>query len=194
MICLAVMLSLVPALQAEAGIPAARSPWHFSLYGGQWIDDRLVDILRLRASTGNLRSSYALGVGAAREVYRIADPVGLELEANAAQHFGRQWHPEINALLALRWNWFPWDQFVDTSIAAGQGLSLAARRPPIENRGDAREFLNYLMFELELRPVPFEAWSLVGRIHHRSGVFGLYGGVRGGSNFLMIGVRYRPAL
>jgi len=91
----------------------------------------------------------------------------------------------------LRWTLFPWDRFVDTSIAVGEGLSYATSRPRIENRGEAARLLNYLMFEMELTPLQDSPWSLVGRIHHRSGVFGIFGGVRGGSNFIMIGVRYR---
>ncbi|WP_155890787.1 hypothetical protein [Desulfuromonas sp. TF] len=34
-------------------------------------------------------------------------------------------------------------------------------------------------------------WRLSARIHHRSGVFGLFDGVRGGSNFMGLGVTYR---
>ena len=37
----------------------------------------------------------------------------------------------------------------------------------------------------------FEQLSLVGRIHHRSGAFGTYNGVKEGSNAYLVGVRYR---
>ena len=51
------------------------------------------------------------------------------------------------------------------------------------------KFLNYLGFELEALVSP--QLSLVGRIHHRSGAFGTYSGVRDGSNTYLIGARYR---
>ncbi len=33
--------------------------------------------------------------------------------------------------------------------------------------------------------------GLIYRIHHRSGVFGLFGGVKGASDFYLLGLRYR---
>ncbi|MEI8252022.1 MAG: DUF3769 domain-containing protein, partial [Synechococcus sp. ELA057] len=50
-------------------------------------------------------------------------------------------------------------------------------------------FLNYLAFEIEGLVSP--TWSLVGRIHHRSGAYGVYSGVREGSNGYLVGLRYR---
>jgi hypothetical protein len=44
--------------------------------------------------------------------------------------------------------------------------------------------------EIEAGP-PAGRWSGFLRIHHRSGAFGLYGDVRGGSNFVGLGARYR---
>ncbi|MBM5800844.1 MAG: DUF3769 domain-containing protein, partial [Cyanobacteria bacterium K_DeepCast_35m_m2_023] len=51
------------------------------------------------------------------------------------------------------------------------------------------QFLNYLAFEVEALVNP--QWSLVGRLHHRSGSYGVYSGVREGSNGYLVGLRYR---
>ena len=50
-------------------------------------------------------------------------------------------------------------------------------------------FLNYLAFEVEGLVTP--EWSVVGRIHHRSGAYGTYSGVSEGSNAYLLGVRHR---
>jgi hypothetical protein len=50
-------------------------------------------------------------------------------------------------------------------------------------------FLNYLAFEVEAKVSP--AWSLVGRIHHRSGAYGTFFGVSEGSNAYLLGLRHR---
>jgi hypothetical protein len=51
------------------------------------------------------------------------------------------------------------------------------------------QFLNYLAFEIEALINP--RWSVVGRLHHRSGAYGVYSGVREGSNGYLVGLRYR---
>ena len=56
-------------------------------------------------------------------------------------------------------------------------------------RENYANLLNYLAFELEAAVSP--ELSMVGRIHHRSGAFGTYSGVKEGSNAYLIGVRYR---
>ncbi len=52
------------------------------------------------------------------------------------------------------------------------------------------KFLNYLMFEFDFALPHEPSWSLVTRIHHRSGVFGLFGGVHGATNAFSLGIRY----
>ena len=116
-----------------------------------------------------------------------------ERELQVARHFGDQDHWETNALLILRWTAFPWDW--RTSLALGEGVSWASEVPALEDEllaaeGGSTRFLNYLLIELTTG-LPFtERWNLVGRIHHRSGVFGLYDDVEEGSNFLTLGLRF----
>ena len=93
-----------------------------------------------------------------------------------------------------RWLKFPWNDTVRTSIAAGEGISYASSIPKIEQERSpdkTAHLLNYLMLELELAPPDDPRWSVFTRIHHRSGVFGLYDGVSKGSNILAAGVRVR---
>ena len=55
-------------------------------------------------------------------------------------------------------------------------------------RKENNKLLNYLGFEIE-RKINNKLF-LTGRIHHRSGAFGLFGGVKDGSNGYLVGLRY----
>ena len=57
--------------------------------------------------------------------------------------------------------------------------------------GETRKLLNYLSVEVGLALPSLPDWSLVYRIHHRSGIFGLMGGLAGVSDYYTLGVRYR---
>ncbi len=90
-----------------------------------------------------------------------------------------------------RWEPFPWDEVVDTSLAFGIGPSYASSKPKVEvaNDGDSRRLLVYWMMEIEVG-VPDKSWSAIFRLHHRSGAFGLVAD-EGGSNAMVIGLKQR---
>jgi hypothetical protein len=118
-----------------------------------------------------------------------------EWEVQGVKHWGFQSHWEFNALVALRWRSFPWNELVRTSFAIGNGLSWATEVPALElashtNEG-ATQLLNYLLLEWTLGLPSLLEWDLVLRIHHRSGIYGLFDGVNGGSNVLALGLKYR---
>ena len=166
------------------------SKWFVFLYGGQMTDGTLGDAF---SASSSLENSYLMTVGAGREFYRYDDWISLELEGQFVQHFGIQDHEEFNLALVLRWLPFPWDSYLDTSFAAGDGLSYATEVPEIESErhdGEATRLLNYLMFELAFNLPQLPRWSLITRIHHRSGIFGLFDGVHGGSNAVCVGLKY----
>jgi hypothetical protein len=133
-----------------------------------------------------------LAVALSRRIYSWTRHIDLEVEGQAVKHFGDQNHWEFNALLAARWLTFPWDSFLDTSFAVGNGLSLAMRTPRIEEAQHEKTspFLDYMLFELAFSLPEEPRWSLVLRIHHRSGIYGLFDGVHGASNALGAGLKY----
>lgn len=103
---------------------------------------------------------------------------------------------EANVFIMVRWMRFPWSRFLETSIALGEGISLAEEVPYIEqvdhrNEGMSR-FLNFLTYEITLSPPKCNRISAVYRLHHRSGMFGLVNGVVGGSNVTAFGLRVSP--
>ena len=171
------------------------SNWQLTAYAARYSPERMIDILRAGPRFDE-RRAYISALAMGYEVGRTGDYLHWELEGQLVQHHRYQDHHEFNALVIARWTRFPWDHRVRTSIAFGEGLSYASAVPPIEPRGDrdggeSARLLNYLLVELELGLPHSPQWGLVARLHHRSGVFGLYNGVNGGSNYIGGGLRYR---
>jgi hypothetical protein len=167
--------------------------WSLALYGGVLLKGNLSDGSLLYTGTEN---AYLVALAASKKVASYyGDKIDLELEGQTVKHFEDQNHWEFNGLAAVRWLPFPWDNHLDTSFAVGAGLSWATETPKVERRrrgkGQTQSFLTYLMLELEFALPDAQHWSVFSRIHHRSGAFGLFNGVTGGSNALTFGIRYR---
>lgn len=186
-------LSTSLLVAAMAGETAASTDHFISLYGARHSPDRLLDIVQFRASTSDKSRLVAIAWGTP---FAQGEHTRLEFEGQYVRHSGLQNHWELNAVMALRWMDFPWDHYVDTRLALGNGLSYASELPPLEPGGEIDEdeasnrWLNYVMVEAEFKPPGTTCWSGFVRIHHRSGIFGAFGGVSGGSNFVGLGLRY----
>jgi hypothetical protein len=91
----------------------------------------------------------------------------------------------------LRWHDMPWDGYIESSAAFGAGFSHFSKISPIEQRRltDQARTLGYLGIELTAAAPQTPDWQGVLRIHHRSGAFGLINDVKGGSNYLVLGLR-----
>jgi len=164
--------------------------WGLSVYGGILFQDSLDEITK---GTPKIREhSYILAVALAKEIWRFRDLFGFELEGQTVKHFDEMNHWEFNGLLVARWRLFPWDKYLDTSFAIGDGISYATEVPEIEEEkdSDAGKWLNYLMFELTFGLPQYQKWDVLFRIHHRSSVRGLIGARDAGSNFFCAGIRY----
>ncbi len=185
-VVLMALLVLVPGGASAESMHGTSRPWSVTALVGQYDGNRFLDILALDG--GDLRASYIGGVVLARELSAWDPAIRWEAEAQSYRHWGRQSLWETNFAVAVRWTHFPWDRYLDTSASFGQGVSFASERPVLEQ--PTRRLLHYMHAELEFRPPAHDRVALVGRLHHRSGVFGLYG-VTGGSNFLTLGLRYR---
>ena len=188
----AVILGLTPQawgfIDFVPADPETEDVWSVTGFLGQWDDSRFGEILSMRG--WDLKSAYIGGVALNRRLATSFDELfHWEAEGSVYRYWGRQHHWEGNLAIVGRWTWFPWDAYVDTSLAMGQGVSLASKPPKIEG-DDTRRFLNHLLVELEFAPPDGGPVSLVARLHHRSGAWGLYG-AQTGSNFVNFGVRYR---
>jgi hypothetical protein len=168
---------------------AAEGGWFLSIYGGQVADNNEWEILTFRP---DFVDSYITAFVVGKELWSYKDYVLLEAEGQVVKHSGKQDHEEFNAVLVLRWLPFPWDDYIDTSFAIGDGISYATEDPEIEEDklDETSKVLNYLMVELTFGVPKLPHWSVFARLHHRSGIFGLIDGVSGGLNAVGGGVRY----
>jgi hypothetical protein len=180
-----------PAPQAEENpAPAERSklPWSLTVLGGQYSGSALLEIpARL-----DLKDSHTFGVSVSKQFAEWTRFMRWEAEFQVVKHLGEQDHWELVGSVNLRWVVFPWNRFVETTAAFGEGLSWASEIPALEKadptNSENAQLLNYILLEITAA-IPESRWSLVTRIHHRSGVFGLFG--HSGSNILEAGIRYR---
>jgi hypothetical protein len=162
--------------------------WSITGFIGQWDDGTFGEVLSM--TSWDMKSAYIAGAALNRRfATSFDDRLHWEIEGSVYRHWGQQRHWEGNLALAARWTRFPWDHVVDTSFAFGEGVSLASRKPALEG-DDTRQFLNHLLTELEFARPDGSPVSVVLRVHHRSGVWGLYG-AKTGSNHMTVGLRYR---
>lgn len=162
--------------------------WFFTLYGGAFTDSDLEDDLTYNWDFGD--DTYIIVGALARELWRYEDFISFEVEGQLGKYFGQEHQGQINGLIIVRWLKFPWDKYVDTSFAVGDGLSYNTHTSDVEKDDDedAGRWLNYLMFEVTLGLPKYPRWDFVYRIHHRSSIRGRIGA--GASNFVTAGFKY----
>ncbi|MDA9674587.1 DUF3769 domain-containing protein [bacterium] len=175
-------------------------PWAVTAWGGQMIDSNFGDTFLFN---GRMREEYLLGVSMQKRIWR-AGPFALELEADLFGHQAfkqpggpfnqavpnadtpkQQFGEAILGLGARLWLQ-PWLSF---GFVEGVSFNSSVSNYERTYRENYTQLLNYLAFELEASVS--DQLSFVGRIHHRSGAFGSYSGVKEGSNAYLLGLRYR---
>lgn len=167
-------------------------PWSILLYGGITMNEDLSQIVVFNASSSG-EQIYSLE--GAYIFYRNLF-CELQVAGNFAMRFDSHQSPveEGDVYAMLRLISFPWNKYVYTTIAAGEGVSLTSDEPYSEklNTKGSPNFLDFLTFELTFSLPSHPEWQLVGRIHHRSGMYGTFCSrdFNAGSNALGIGVRY----
>jgi hypothetical protein len=179
-----IFLSLVPCSDAHA-----ERDWAITLYSGRMTD---ADLTKTATFNFEFENAYLVDVGLSKRLYTFKDYFDIEIEGQIAKYFGDQSNWEFDLVAYFRWLLFPWNEYLDTSFAAGAGLSYATSVPAIEAKlyNDTSQFLGALMFEFAFSLPHVPQWSLVTGIHHRSGAGGVFDGVRGASNAWVIGIRY----
>ena len=180
------VIALLPLASAPAAF--ADKEWAVTLLGGQYSGSKLLDL----GARLDFKDSYTAGLAVSYQFVDWGPHIRWELEGQMQKHFGEQEHVEFASTINARWITFPWNRYLETSVAIGGGLSVTSEVPVLEKRdpdnSNAATLLHYLLLEAEIG-LPNSNWSLVGRVHHRSGIFGLFS--HSGSNVLAVGVRYR---
>ena len=181
-------LAMVFVTLAASDDAAADNDWAVTVLGGQYSGSELLEI----PGRLDLQDSHTLGFSVSKQFAEWLTHMRWEGELQVLKHFGEQDHWEFVASVNLRWVTFPWNRVLATTFAFGGGLSMATEVPELERRdptnSDATALLHYVLIEATFA-LPDSRWSLVARIHHRSGVWGLFS--HSGSNVLAAGIRYR---
>lgn len=184
-------VALVAAVVVAAPASAEESrPWALTTYGF-WMtaNDWERAIMPWQAEfidSGGIALALSRRIGSLFD-----DDLAIELEGIVAGHFGGQDNWEVDLPVIARWQRFPWDSYVDTSIAFGLGLSFASEDPAteVERQGHTEQLMFYWAIETAVGP-PAANWEVVLRLHHRSTGYGTFG-EDGGSNALGLGLRFR---
>jgi hypothetical protein len=183
------LIALLPVFLAGQLTHANEEPLRVTFYGGALSTAEIGSSLDFEKIDDSFQF---LSLGVNRKLGSLFDNIGVELEGQITQHFGEQHHTEIGGLFLLRSNKFPWSNRLATTFAMGEGLSYASQTSELEAKlhDKTSKFLNFMVWELEFSLPKSPNISYFGRVHHRSGIFGLFNGVHAGSNGLGIGVRF----
>ncbi len=171
-------------------IPGVReSGWRTAVYVGRFTETRFLQNLRGTIRFGNSHVGAVSLSRAWRPLWN--ERMVWEGEVQAAKHWGRQSHAEVNGAVLLRWLRFPWDPWVETSIAYGIGLSFASSTPRLERKRHDETSRDLLFMPFEIAAgLPQRRGEIFVRLHHRSGGYDIYRR-GGGSNFVAAGWRWR---
>jgi len=166
--------------------------WAFTAYSGPLTSQTSSKILGDADFEGSGIVGFALG----KKIFTAwENKLDFELETTIVQHFGKQDNFEIDPIAIIaRWRAFPWNKTLPTTIAIGDGVSVASKKPTLElkRRGinGTAKTLNYVMAEITLSLPDYPKWALVARYHHRSGMFGTFHGVHDASTAFAAGLKY----
>lgn len=143
-----------------------------------------------------LEPQWVLGAAYARMLWSDPQSVALEIEGSFIKYMENLSNFSVASAFLVRWLNAPWKNAAPGSVALGNGLSYASEIPDIESRHLPKNsrFLYHLVFEFTFSLAQKEnvpIWEAIFRVHHRSGIFGLFDGVIGGSDFLCLGIKRR---
>jgi len=129
-------------------------------------------------------------------VLALQHPLGADSIFELETHLGKNLEPQgpWQAALALnlRFRKTPWSKAIPSSFAIGNGLSYATSVPlPEATDGSQKRLLWLITLEFTFEVWKKENLSIITRIHHRSGMFGVFG-TSGGSNYVTAGLRWIP--
>ncbi len=180
---------LTPSVLSQQVLAADRI---LTVYSGKYTDHSLGKLFTKFPI--RYEDSYIFAIAPGYIFSRPSPNRQWELEAQVVKHYGIQTHWEFNGVIIFRWNHFPWNEYVRTTLAIGDGLSYATEVPPLElssqTNSGATKLLNYFLLEMSLSPPANKNWAFIARIHHRSGVYGIFDNVSGGSNVISAGMKY----
>ena len=161
--------------------------WNINIWNGSMLKSDLKNTISLNGES-RLESIY--GIGFDREL-TSKGPIDLSAEVSVFRHNKYDEPSQIfhEGVTAFKLTYST--PRINFSIL--EGLSYNSEHSYYEKttkygNGKSSQLLNYLAVEVEV-PVD-KSYSFLGRIHHRSGAYGIFDGVHGGSNAYLLGFKY----
>ena len=111
-----------------------RHKWFLTIYGGAHAQENIEDVLTFQAEFED--NDYIVVAALAREFWRYKDYISFEAEGQIGKHFNNDTFWEFNGLIIGRWHLFPWDKYLDTSFAVGDGISHYTEVSKVEKADD----------------------------------------------------------
>ncbi len=185
--------SVAPALQ-----PARPAEWAVTVMGGVLNQANFSGIL-FSPWTSSFDDTQLLSGTVSRRVYEFSQDSFLgpywfiDWEVGAGQRFGNSTASEFWTAFYIKYDGFPWSNTIYMTTGVSTGLNYATSISDHEvkkgGNGTGTKLLHYFSPEITFADPDNKDFEVVARLHHRSGVFGLFDGVDGGSTFLSVGFR-----
>lgn len=180
------------ANDCEANVP--EEPTHgVAVFAGPGSMTPLVELGRFRQFS--IENNYIIGLAYDRTLLKPSEAIAFEVEGSLTKYLETFDAFSLSGAFVIRWLKTPWSSEASgfrSTFAFGNGLSFASTVPELESRLERTSNLLYHLFlEVTLSLDRQSPWEFLFRIQHRSGAFGLFNGVVGGSDFLCLGLRYR---
>ena len=186
---------LSPADRARA-IQDSR-PWSATLFLGSSVADGYLRELIIEPWKGSWGDDSLAGGAVQYRLARFWRFFTLDLEGGAMYRFGDTEGGEFWGAVYLRYDGFPWSNYLYTTVGLSMGPNYVTRLPQVERGTDARpeehqsHWLNFFSPEITFALPDHPQYEVALRYMHRSGMFGLYNGVWEGANSFVVGFRYR---
>ena len=184
------------ASDQATGAAQPSSNWRVGFSVGALTHEAL-DGLLYQLEIPSFHSSYLGDLDGVYTLHRFQVlPIDLEVQGEVARRFGMDHQSEVDLISVVRWKKFPWNDKLYTNFRFGfLGGSYVSSISPWEKQDSGNntgsKFLQLLIGEFTFSPSENAGYEAFIGLHHRSGIFGLISGVTGGSNYFMVGMRFR---
>ena len=186
-------LANAQADELSIGEGEGKGKWAATVFLGILSEGELADIIIPDPNVGFEDTGF-VGFALSREIARWHG-FSIELEGGLGGQFGDNATGQVWAASYLRYDRFPWDDYIHTSIAASVGVNYAFRNTAFEiaetTEGSAKKLLHYFSPEVTFALPDRKENELVFRVHHRSSFAGAFGCDGCGSNVVTVGFRKR---
>ncbi len=171
-----------------------RGPFSVGMYAGALYEGVFLSLF-VRPWAIDLTHSYLVAANFDYRFYKSTRwPLQLEGEFDVGKRINGANQLDVDVAPFVRWTSLPWNKTLYTNVRLGllglsyvTGISAWELRSSDNHRGN--RLLNFVVPEVTFAASEHSRGEAFIRVHHRSGAYGLFNGVYGGSNYLCVGYR-----